>query len=108
MDRLNIGEIERIARILAQQHDLPLEVVSASFEGGSDYVELLVNVAGCLVPPCRLAIGVFRNESPQAVYGEIAEQLRRHVDDHHRADPPVTLTAARDRRSRPRPDDAAD
>ena len=108
MDRIGIDEIERMVRTAAKEHHLPLQVVGASFDGGSDYVELVVNVDGCVLPPCRFSIAVFRNESARAIYRDIAELLERHVAARPPPDSTVTFTAARDRRSQRPLDDEAD
>ena len=53
--------------------------------GESDYVEILVNLEGCRASPCQFSLGVFRNAPAGTLKSAIAEQLRRHVEQHRGA-----------------------
>ena len=80
MDATNVM---RIAREATLEQSLPLKVAGVVFAGGgSDYVEILINIDGCPSEPCQFAIGAFRDGSELALRNQIAEQLRRYFDDY--------------------------
>ena len=60
---LTVEETRRIAaEVLAADHPA-LRVVGVKTEGGSSYIEVIVVVANRHAEPCRLSIGVQRDES---------------------------------------------
>jgi hypothetical protein len=75
--------VMRIAREATLEHSLPVQVAGVVFAGGSDYVEILINIDGCPCEPCQFAIGAFRDGSEVALRDEIGKRLRQYLDDHH-------------------------
>jgi hypothetical protein len=61
-----------------------MQVAGVVFAGGSDYVEILINIDGCPCEPCQFAIGAFRDGSSEVdLRDQIGERLRKYLDDHH-------------------------
>ena len=86
MPQLDVSAVTRIARQVAFQQAVPLEVVGVLRSGsGSGYVEILVNIDRCSKDPCQLLIGVFRNLSEAALRVDIASRLRRFLDNRRRS-----------------------
>ena len=75
--------VMRIAREATLEHSLPVKVAGVVFAGGSEYVEILINIDGCPCEPCQFAIGAFRDGSEVALRDEIGKRLRQYLDDHH-------------------------
>ena len=71
--------VMRIAREATLEHSLPVKVAGVVFAGGSDYVEILINIDGCPCEPCQFAIGAFRDGSEVALRDEIGERLRQYL-----------------------------
>jgi hypothetical protein len=83
MPDFDVTDVTRIARQAVREQSLPIHIVGAVLgTGGSDYVEILVNIMGCADDPCQISLGVFRNVSEASLMGEISTRLRRHLDDH--------------------------
>jgi hypothetical protein len=79
-----VEDVTRIARDAVREHSYTFKVAGVVLgAGGSDYVEIVVNVEGCQADPCQFAVGVFRNTSEADLKNAISEQLRRHVEEHH-------------------------
>src|SRR4030095_11977150 len=86
MPQLDVSAVTRIARQVAFQQAVPLEVVGVLRSGpGSGYVEILVNIDDCTGDPCQFLIGVFRNLSESALVTDIASRLRRLYENHRRS-----------------------
>jgi hypothetical protein len=84
MDTLSVTEISRIARAAAGRTSPQLEVVGVTINaGGSDYVEIVVDVRGCHRESCQIVLGVFRNVAQETLESAITEQLRQHLAAHH-------------------------
>ena len=81
MADLDASNVMRIAREATLEQSLPLKVAGVVHTGG-DYVEILINIDGCPGEPCQFAIGAFRDGSEVALRDEIAERLRRYLDDY--------------------------
>jgi hypothetical protein len=83
MADLDATNVMRIAREATLEQSLPLKVAGVVFAGGgSDYVEILINIDGCPCEPCRFAIGAFRDGSEIELRDEIGEHLRRYFDEY--------------------------
>ena len=83
MPTLNVTDIKRIAAAAAQQVSPALKVLGVTLNaGGSDYVEIMLEISGCRTEPCQLVVGVFRNVSESALTTEIAGKLRGHLLSH--------------------------
>jgi len=84
MADLDASNVMRIAQEVTLEQSLPLKVAGVVFAGGgSDYVEILINIDGCPCEPCQFAIGAFRDGSEVALRDEIGKRLRQYLDDHH-------------------------
>jgi hypothetical protein len=58
-----VEDVTRIARDAVREHSYTFKVAGVVLgAGGSDYLEIVVNVEGCQ-DPCQFALGVFRNAS---------------------------------------------
>ncbi len=81
MAELDVQDVTRIARDAAREQSPTIKVAGVVLgAGGSDYVEILVNLEGCHAQPCQFSLGVFRNASEATLKNAVAEQLRRHLD----------------------------
>ena len=86
MTHFDVEDVTRIARAAAREHSPSITVAGVVLgAGGSDYVEILVNLEGCRADPCQFSLGVFRNAPVDTLKSAIAEQLRRHVEQHRGA-----------------------
>ena len=80
---MSVTEISGIARAAAQRTSPQLNVVGVTINaGGSDYVEIVVDIRGCHRESCQIVIGVFRNVTEAALESAISEQLRQHLAAH--------------------------
>ena len=83
MDILNVEEMTRIAVDAAHEQSEALEVIGVTLSaGGGDYVEVLLNMHGCRMPPCQMSLGVFRNMPEPELRAELAQKLQRHLKEH--------------------------
>ena len=83
MDILNVEEMTRIAVDAAHEQSEALEVIGVTLSaGGGDYVEVLLNMHGCRLPPCQMSLGVFRNMPEPELRAELAHKLQRHLKEH--------------------------
>ena len=85
MPSLNVADVTRIASAAVRQQSADVEVVGVTLNtGGSDYVEIILDIRGCRseVHPCQLVVGVFRNVAVSALETEILNALRHHLDEH--------------------------
>jgi hypothetical protein len=83
MTEFEVEDVTRIAREAAREQSPTVKVAGVVLgAGGSDYVEILVNLEGCHAGPCQFSLGVFRNASEHDLRNAVAEQLRRHLDQH--------------------------
>ena len=81
---LNVTDITELARAAAIEHGDNLSVRGVTMSGEGDYAEVLIDIEGCRVEPCRFSVGVFRNAAPEAIKREIVAHLSRHVRQHTR------------------------
>jgi hypothetical protein len=83
MSDFDVADIRRIAQQAVVEYSVPVEIVGVVMGGeGSEYVELLVNIAECTVAPCQFAMGIFRNLPEADLRREIGTRLRRHHDEN--------------------------
>jgi hypothetical protein len=91
MADLDASNVMRIAQEVTLEQSLPLKVAGVVFAGGgSDYVEILINIDGCPCEPCQFAIGAFRDGSEVALRDQIGERLRHYLDDYRSVHMPRT------------------
>ena len=83
MADLDASNVMRIAQEATLEQSLPLRVAGVVLAGGgSDYVEILINIDGCPCEPCQFAIGAFRDGSENELRDQIGERLRRYLDNY--------------------------
>ena len=83
MSIFSVTEIQRIARAAARQVSSELEVLGVTLNaGGSDYVEVVLDLVGCRAERCQIVIGVFRNLDEATLNSEIESKVRRHFVAH--------------------------
>lgn len=77
---LSIDQVTLIAQRAAAKTSPTLSISGVTLGGGegSEYVEILVSVDDCEVPPCRVAIGAFRGD-PGQLEETISDALRTHA-----------------------------
>jgi hypothetical protein len=86
MTHLDVEGIMRMAQDAAREHSPSIRIAGVVLGAGeSDYVEILVNLKGCRADPCQFLLGVFRSAPADTLKSVIAEQLRRHVEQHRGA-----------------------
>jgi hypothetical protein len=82
MTTLDVADITRIARAAANRVSSKLEVLGVTSNGGgSDYVEILIDVVGGRAEGCQLVLGVFRNVDESLLADEVVSRLRQHLHD---------------------------
>ena len=81
---LTIDDVTRIAKDAARAASPSLQVAGVTLGGGADseYVEILVNVDGCITPPCQVEVGVFRNLPEAQLREEVTRKLLDHLERH--------------------------
>jgi hypothetical protein len=85
MTHFDVEDVTRIARDAAREHSPSITVAGMVLgAGGSDYVEILVNLEGCRADPCQFSLGLPKRPV-DTLKSAIAEQLRRHVEQHRGA-----------------------
>ena len=52
-------------------------------DGGTSYVEILVNVDGWDADSCQITVGAFRNLGPAAFKQQVVESLQRRLHESH-------------------------
>ena len=82
MHTLTVTDVTRIATEAAREHSSTLQVVGVTLGGEGNYAEIIINVAGCQVEPCRFSVGIFRDAPEAVIHREIAGQLQRHIREH--------------------------
>ena len=84
--QVDVDKIRRMAQETAALYSPSLKVVGVlSRTGGSDYVELLINIEGCRQEPCQLHLGLFRNTSEAVLKQQLSAKLRAHLESHRAA-----------------------
>ncbi len=82
MSALHMSDVRRIAQQAAASESQALDVAAVVGAGGTDYVEVLINVRGCTADPCQLELGVLRSMPEDELKAEIVTQLRHHLLAH--------------------------
>jgi hypothetical protein len=82
MDDLDLKEVTRIVEGAAREQSDALEVLGVTPAGGGHYAEVLLSLRGCPLPPCQIALGVFRNVPESELRAEFAKKLRQHLEEH--------------------------
>lgn len=83
---MDLVNLRRAAQEIATSCSPALSVVGVlPRAGGSDYIELLINIEGCREEPCQIHVGVFGNTSEAALKQELSAKLRAHLESHRAA-----------------------
>jgi hypothetical protein len=82
MPPLTVADVTRIAAQAAREESPSLEVVGVMLGGEGSYTEVIIDITGCHVEPCRFSVGVFRDAPAGVLHDEIAGKLKRHLRDH--------------------------
>lgn len=82
-NRLAVGAVTRIAVEAAREASPDLKVAGVMpGDGGTSYVEILINVDGWDDDSCQITVGVFRNAGAAALKRDIYNHLQRHLHEH--------------------------
>ena len=81
---LTVDQVTRLATDAARDTSPDLRVAGVTMGRAADgaYVEILVNITGCLGGACQVNVGVFRNVEAADLRKEVARKLREHLDTH--------------------------
>ena len=81
--RLAVGAVAQIAVEAARETSPDLKVAAVMpGDGGTSYVEILINAQGWDDDSCQITVGVFRNAGPAALKRDIYNSLQRHLHEH--------------------------
>lgn len=81
--RLAVGAVAQIAVEAAREASPDLKVAAVMpGDGGTSYVEILINAEGWDDDSGQITVGVFRNAGPAAVKRDIYNSLQRHLHEH--------------------------
>jgi len=81
--RLAVGAVAQIAVEAAREASPDLKVAGVMpGDGGTSYVEILINAQGWDDDSCQITVGVFRNAGPAALKRDIYNSLQRHLHEH--------------------------
>ena len=80
---LPLDQIEELVQAMIEDLRIPAEVVAAT-PGGHDssYVEVLLSIADCTRPPCRLVVGLDRSRTRHEIRQVVEQRLREHPELH--------------------------
>jgi hypothetical protein len=82
-NRLAVGDVAQIAVEAAREASPDLKVAGVMpGDGGTSYVEILINADGWDADTYQITVGVFRNAGPAAVKQAIYSRLQRHLHEH--------------------------
>jgi hypothetical protein len=83
-NRLAVGTAARIAFEAVRETSPDLKVAGViPGEGGTSYVEILINVEGRDAEGCQITVGAFRNAGAAAFKRQISESLQRRLHEPH-------------------------
>jgi hypothetical protein len=81
--RLAVRAVAQIAAEAAREASPELTVAGVLLgDGGTSYVEILINDEGWDVDTHQITVGAFRNAGPAALKQQISRHLQRHLDEH--------------------------
>jgi hypothetical protein len=77
---LEVSEVARVAADAVRETSSCLTVIGTTIPaGGSDYVEVLLDIEGVETPSRRLLVGVFRNVSESTLRSHLSRQLQEQL-----------------------------
>ena len=76
---VSLETVRSIASEVARQEHEDLEVLGVR-AGGDDYVEILISLNNCEIEPCRVILGVFRDERSETLRSAISQALHDHLE----------------------------
>ena len=75
-----VSDVARVAIDAVRESSSGLTVIGTTIPaGGSDYVEVLLDVEGAETSSRRLLVGVFRNVPEPALRADLSSQLREQL-----------------------------
>jgi hypothetical protein len=81
--RLAVRAVAQIADEAAREASPDLKVAGVMpGDGGTSYVEILINAEGWDDDSCQITVGVFRNAGAAALKRDIVNHLQRHLHEH--------------------------
>jgi hypothetical protein len=76
---MNIADVLRVAREAVRREAVPVNVAGVTMSPeGSRYAEIVMSMGGASEERQRIAVGIFRDSSEDAVMELIARTLRRY------------------------------
>jgi hypothetical protein len=82
-NRVAVRTVAQIAVEAAREASPALKVAGVMpGDGGTSYVEILINAEGWDDDSCQITVGVFRNAGPAALKRDIYNHLQRHLHEH--------------------------
>ena len=82
-NRLAVRAVAQIAVEAAREASPDLRVAGVMpGDGGTSYVEILINAEGWDFEGYQITVGVFRNSGPAALKRAIYNHLQRHLHEH--------------------------
>ena len=83
-NRLTVRTVAQIALEAARETSPDVKVAGVMpGDGGTSYVEILVNVDGWDPDSCQITVGAFRNLGPAAFKQQVVESLQRRLHESH-------------------------
>jgi hypothetical protein len=83
-NRLAVGTVAQIAYEAAREASPDLRVTGVMpGEGGTSYVEILIQVEGWDPDNSQITVGAFRNAGPAAFKKQISDSLQRRLHEPH-------------------------
>ncbi len=79
MSLLSFSEALEAAREVAAAENPSVEVIAATPQGHSSATELIINISGCHVEPCRLVLTFDRSASREVFMEAVTQSLRTHL-----------------------------
>ena len=81
--RLAVRAVAQIAAEAAREASPELSVAGVLLgDGGTSYVEILINDEGSDDDSSQITVGAFRNAGPAALKEQISQHLQRHLGEH--------------------------
>ena len=83
-NRLAVSTVARIADEAVREASPDLRVAGVMpGDGGTSYVEILINVEGWDSDSSQITLGAFRNAGPTALKKQISDSLHRRLHEAH-------------------------
>jgi hypothetical protein len=87
MSILNVADVTRIAATAVQRHSSSAHVVGVTLNaGGSEYVEIVLEIDEQPRGPSQVVLGVFRDVTETALEAQIVGELQRQLGERRLGD----------------------